>query len=183
MQTLAERTDSVGGNGTSRPDNDTPFTGLRRRSPDVGQVRLLRQKPRRKPSSADGSFPSLILMQQPDTRCLRVPERLLPPWFPSATYHLLLPTFLGSLGEAPGEVHPGKEAKENHSLLYSNHRYLPDARSCARFWGCKNVRVSLAELLSTYLPLWLLRAQFWSKARVQTNTQENHRRRQNTCKL
>lgn len=102
VQTLAERTESIGGNCTSRPDNDTPFTGLHSRSPDFGQVRLLRQKPRRKPSSADGSFPLLILMQQPDTRCLRVPERLLPLWFPSATYHLLLPTFLGSLGEAPG---------------------------------------------------------------------------------
>lgn len=140
MQILAERTESIGGNRTSRPD-DTPFTGLRSRSPDFGKVHLLRQKRRRKPSSANGSFPSLILMQQPDTRCLRVPERLLPLWFPSATYHLLLPTFLGNLGRPPGEVHPGKEAKENHSLLYSNHRYLPDARSYLRFWGCKDVRV------------------------------------------
>lgn len=139
VQILAERTESIGGNYTSRPDNDTLCTGLRSRSPDFGKVLLQRRKPRRK------LFPLLDVLKatsrQKRPPCARA--------FPasasvvSLSHVPPLPShFPRKLRGGPqGEVHPGKEAKENHSLLYSNHRYLPDARSCARFWGCKNVRV------------------------------------------
>lgn len=133
VQILAERTESIGDNCNSRHDNDTQCTGLRSHPSDTGKVHLLRQK-QVQAQLCRLLFPSLI---SKIISRYRMPRRA-PGTHASSTS--AFPT--QKLRKGPqGEVDPGKAAKGNHSFIYSNHRYLLDVRSWARFWRCKNVRV------------------------------------------
>lgn len=150
---------------------------------DFGKVRLLRQKPRRKPSSAHGSFPSLILKATSRHKmppCARAP----PASVVSLSHIPPTPAHLPrKLREAPGGGSSWQRGKGKPCISLLKPPVLTGCQKLRKVLGMQKRTCSLAELLSTYLPLWLLRAQFWSKAHVQTNTQENHRRQQNTCKL